>query len=141
MRRFVICGALVLLLLVGAGAALAKAKTDSVHLALSPARGDYGTKYAVKVTGNATSRSSLIVAMAKKGLACPASYATGLKSLYGITSSQGKTVEPGFVHGKLATTVHAEMGVEKPGKYRICGYLNNGRKTLALGSARFTVTS
>jgi hypothetical protein len=139
MRRFVLSGALVLLLLV-AGSALAKAKTDSVHIAVSPVRGDYGTKYSVKVTGNAITRSSLILAMAKKGLACPARYATGLKSLYGITSSKGKTVEPATVHGKLATTIHAEMGVQKPGKYRICGYLNNGKKILAVGSARFSVT-
>ncbi|HZS31641.1 MAG TPA: hypothetical protein VFA37_10315 [Gaiellaceae bacterium] len=139
MRRTILGGVLVLALL-GAGAALAKAKTDSVHVAVSPARGRYGTKYAVKVTGTAVTSSSLIVAMAKKGLACPASYAKGLKSLYGITSVAGKTVQPMTVHGKLATTLHAEMGVKQPGKYRICGYLNDGRTTLALGSAPFAVT-
>lgn len=140
MRRILLGGALVLIVLAGAGTALAQAKSYSVRVSVSPAHGGYGTKYAVKVTGNAATRVSLILAMAKKGLACPTSYAAGLKSLYGINSAEGETVEPMSVHGKLATTVHAVLHVSKRGTYRICGYLNNGRDTLALGSALFTVT-
>jgi hypothetical protein len=142
-KRTWLAVALVLVLaLVGAGAALAKgAARDTVHITVGPKTGKYGTKYNVSVKAKATTTGEeLVLSMTSAPGSCPTDYAGGFSSLAGLANAKGKPIAPKYVHGNVKENVHAKITISTPGTYGICAYLTVGSTTKAHAASHFTIT-
>jgi hypothetical protein len=122
--------------------AVAFGRTNSVHIALAPSSGKYGTVYKIAVSGFvAASNEQLALAMTNTPGKCPASYTKGFSRLSGLAKPNGQPMGPTTVKkGRLAKTIKAKITISDPGAYGICAYLQLGAATKAHAAATFTIT-
>ena len=147
-RRAWLAAALVLVLVIfGAGSALAKGKPpkktkpSSLHITVAPKSGKVGTKYNVNVKGKAPNAGTeLALGMTLSPGTCPTDFATASTQLAPITNTKGKPVPPKHAKKNLKLNVHAKMALSQAGTYGICAYLVLGSDTVAHASSSFTVT-